>query len=108
MPSKEVVVFSFADKITVENADGLKQRLEMILADKQAVTVIFDLARVRLCDSCGLRLLIHCQRDTAAKGKKLMLYRPDVLFTELLENTKLSHVFTIVDKLDPSLEQAIQ
>jgi anti-anti-sigma factor len=92
--------FVFGEKIWAGNIESLEELLEPLFADPASARVVFDLDRVRLCDSSGLRLLLNFQRRAAASGKSLVLYRPDHILKDLLIATKLYHVFNVVDDLD--------
>jgi anti-anti-sigma factor len=107
MAQNDVVFHAFGDRIFAGNADALRANLEPYFNAGPPRTIVFDLERVRLCDSCGLRLFLNLQRLAAATGKKMILYRPDHIFMDLLENTRLVHVFTVTDTLDPEIAAAL-
>ena len=93
-------VFVFGDSMCAVNADTLREALDKQFARGQFDTLVLDLGQVRLCDSCGLRLLINIQRKAAAAGKQLILYRPDTILKDMLNNTNLSHLFTITGTMN--------
>jgi anti-anti-sigma factor len=94
------LIYRFGEKIFLGNADGLGLIVDKLFESDEAQAVAFDLENVRLCDSYGLKFLINYQRRANTVGRKLFLYRPDAFLREMLDNTKLSHFFTIVDTLD--------
>jgi anti-anti-sigma factor len=94
-----VATHKFGEKIFLGNADGLRFQIDRFFEDPSVTAVVFDMENVRLCDSYGLKFLITYHRKALAAGKKLYLFRPDVILREMLDNTKLSQVFTIVDSM---------
>lgn len=92
--------YTFGERINAGNADALRVKLEPFFESSEPRRVILDVGRVRICDSYGLRLLINLKRKADAEDKELVLYRPDHIFADILQKTKLAHVFTIVDRLD--------
>ena len=107
MPGQDVAYYAFGDRIFTGNADGLTTIVESFFEAGPPATIVFDLERVRLCDSYGLRFFLNLQRRASANKKTMILYRPDSIFRNLLEDTRLIHVFTVTDKLDPAIESAI-
>jgi anti-anti-sigma factor len=108
MPSEnDVAYYPFGERIFAGNADELSAGVEPYFKAGPPHTVVFDLERVKLCDSCGLRLFLNLQRLADAGNKKMILYRPDHIFKDLLETTRLVHVFTVTDTLDPALAAAL-
>jgi anti-anti-sigma factor len=95
-----IMTYRFGEKIFLGNADGLGLIVDKLFENEEAQPIVFDLENVKLCDSYGLKFLINYQRRANTMGRKLLLYRPDVVLREMLDNTKLSHFFTIVDSLD--------
>jgi anti-anti-sigma factor len=94
-----VATFKFGEKIFLGNADGLRSQIDRFFDDAAVTAVVFDMENVRLCDSYGLKFLITYQRKALASGRRLYLFRPDVIVREMLDNTKLSQVFTITDTM---------
>lgn len=99
----ESVLHVFGDRIFAGNADTLRSGIEPLFANGRPHTIVFDLARVKLCDSCGLRLFINLQRLATDRKKAMILFRPDAIFRDLLETTRLTQFFKVVDTLDPVL-----
>jgi anti-anti-sigma factor len=96
------LVHRFGEKIFLGNADGLGVVVDKLFESPEAQTIVFDMENVKLCDSYGLKFLINYQRKANTTGKSLLLYRPDSFLREMLESTKLSHFFIIVDVLNGS------
>jgi anti-anti-sigma factor len=94
-----VATYKFAEKIFLGNADGLRTQIDRFFQDAAVTAIVFDMENVRLCDSYGLKFLITYHRKALATGKPLYLFRPDVILREMLDNTKLSQVFTITDSM---------
>jgi anti-anti-sigma factor len=94
-----VATYKFGEKIFLGNADGLRSHIDKFFEDAAVSAVVFDLENVRLCDSYGLKFLITYHRKSLSAGKKLYLFRPDIIVREMLDNTKLSQVFTITDAM---------
>jgi anti-anti-sigma factor len=94
-----VATFKFGEKIFLGNADGLRSQIDRFFDDAAVTAIVFDMENVRLCDSYGLKFLITYLRKSQSAGKKLYLFRPDTVLREMLDNTKLSQVFTITDTL---------
>ena len=94
-----VATYKFGEKIFLGNADGLRSHIDKLFEDAAVNAVVFDLENVRLCDSYGLKFLITYHRKSLSAGKKLYLFRPDIIVREMLDNTKLSQVFTITDAM---------
>ena len=94
-----VATYRFGEKIFLGNADGLRSHVDRLFEDAAVGAIVFDLENVKLCDSYGLKLLITYHRKSLLAGKKLYLFRPDVIVKEMLDNTKLSEVFTITDSM---------
>jgi len=99
-------VYKFGEKIFLGNADGLGVIIDKILENPATQSVVFDMENVRLCDSYGLKFLITYQRKATAHGKTLFLYRPDAFLKDMLENTKLTHFFSVIDTLDDDIPPA--
>jgi anti-anti-sigma factor len=95
----EDFLFTFGEKIYIGNVDHLQPMIVSRLQDPLYGRVILDLRNVRMCDSQGIRMLLNLQRKAAEAGKGLVLYRPDAILREVLEYTKIAHVFTITDDL---------
>jgi anti-anti-sigma factor len=94
-----VATYKFAEKIFLGNADGLRSHVDGFFEDATVSAIVFDLENVKLCDSYGLKFLITYHRKSLAAGKKLYLFRPDIIIREMLDNTKLSGVFTITGSM---------
>jgi anti-anti-sigma factor len=94
-----VATYKFAEKIFLGNADGLRSGVDRLFEDSGVTTIVFDMENVRLCDSYGLKFLITFQRKALSSGKALYLFRPDFILREMLDNTRLSRVFTITDTM---------
>ncbi len=97
--SPSTATYKFGEKIFLGNADALMIHVDRLFDDATVQTIVFDLEQVKLCDSYGLKFLIGCQRKCNTIGKKLVLFRPDSILRELLDNTKLTHFFTLADTL---------
>jgi anti-anti-sigma factor len=94
-----VATYKFGEKIFLGNADGLRSLIDRFFDDAAVASIVFDMENVRLCDSYGLKFLITYHRKALSAGKKLYLFRPDVILREMLDNTKLSQVFTLTDTM---------
>jgi|WetSurMetagenome_2_1015567.scaffolds.fasta_scaffold00022_4 anti-anti-sigma factor len=94
------LLYRFGEKIFLGNADGLGVIVDRLFQNPEAREIVFDLEKVTLCDSYGLKFLITYQRRANASGKTLLLYRPDASLREMLDSTKLTHFFTVADTLD--------
>jgi anti-anti-sigma factor len=97
-----VATYKFAEKIFLGNADGLRNQIDRFFQDAAVTAVVFDMENVKLCDSYGLKFLITYHRKAISAGKTLYLFRPDIILREMLDNTKLSQVFTITDSMPDS------
>jgi anti-anti-sigma factor len=100
-------IFVFGEKIDTLTCDSYRMRIEPCFEDKKIKTVVLDVSRVRMCDSYGLRLFINLQRVAGQTNRKLILYRPDEILSDLLESTLLTKVFTIVNT-EEQLNQIVQ
>jgi anti-anti-sigma factor len=96
-----VATYKFAEKIFLGNADGLRSHIEKFFDDGAVTTIVFDMENVRLCDSYGLKFLITFHRKALTTGRRLFLFRPDFILREMLDNTRLSQVFSITDSMPP-------
>jgi anti-anti-sigma factor len=94
-----IATYKFGEKIFLGNADGLRSHIDKFFDDAAVEAIVFDLENVRLCDSYGLKFLITYHRKSLTTGKKLYLFRPDIIIREMLDNTKLSGIFTITDSM---------
>jgi anti-anti-sigma factor len=94
-----VATYKFGEKIFLGNADGLRSQIDRCFADTAVTAVVFDMENVTLCDSYGLKFLINYHRKALAAGRKLYLFRPDAILREMLDNTKLSQVFSVTDSM---------
>jgi anti-anti-sigma factor len=97
--TQSTATYKFGEKIFLGNADALMIHVDKFFNDESVTTIVFDLDQVRLCDSYGLKFLISCQRKCNTAGKRLLLYRPDSILREMLDNTKLTHFFSLTDQL---------
>jgi anti-anti-sigma factor len=94
-----VATYKFGEKIFLGNADELRAQIDKFFDDTAVSAVVFDMENVRLCDSYGLKVRITDQRKALSAGRRLYLFRPDVILREMLDNTRLSQVFAITDTM---------
>jgi anti-anti-sigma factor len=95
-----VATCKFGEKLSLGNADTHRAIIDGFFDDPSVDTIMFDMENVRLCDSYGLKFLLTYHRKAEATGKKLILFRPDFILQEMLDNTKLSNVFKIIGASD--------
>jgi anti-anti-sigma factor len=99
-PKPDFALYQFGKDIYIGNADDLWDKIEPIFVDPNKSVIVLDMENVRVCDSYGLRLLINCQRRAEVNHKRMVLLKPDRLIREMLANTRLDSVFSIVETLD--------
>lgn len=92
--------FRFGERVVIGNVDNLNSELESCVGSENIQHIVFDLENVRICDSYGINFLLQFQRKAEKSQKELILYRPGALFRDILKNSGLSHIFTIVDNLE--------
>jgi anti-anti-sigma factor len=93
-----IVIRKFGEKLVLTTTDALNEQCDPLYKDEKIGTIVFDLENVRCCDSYGLKFLIFAQRKAIAANKRLVLYRPDAVLTDMFAATRLLHFFTISDK----------
>jgi anti-anti-sigma factor len=74
----------------------LSETLEKLIA-KQTPRIILDLAAVDFLDSNCLGLLIFSSKRIKAYGGQLCLQNPNGIITELLSESRLQRVLTILE-----------
>jgi anti-anti-sigma factor len=96
MSHESTATYRFGDKIHIGNADGISVAIDRLFTADVATRIVLDMGNVRICDSYGLRLLVSFQRKATSTGKKLLLFQPDRMLSEMLAAVNLTSVFTIV------------
>jgi anti-anti-sigma factor len=62
--------------------------------------LILDLAKVTFCDSSGLSLFIDLHRQADANGGWLRLAGPQAELRDMLQVTRLDHLFALYDTVE--------
>ena len=106
-PRRDAILFTLSDRLLVDTVDAIRQRLDALLRPDEVQVLVLDMVQVRLCDSSGLRLLLSVQRDADRLAKRVVLYRPERVMRDLLDTTRLSQVFAIVNNLDSELQSRL-
>lgn len=94
-------IITLGERLDVSTVDSRWKQIESLLEQNTTGRIIADASHVRICDSSGLRLLIHLQRKAAIARRRLVVYKPDESLMTILANTRLTHIFTIMSTLEP-------
>lgn len=84
---------------TLEELTGL---LDRCIGQRQP-RIVIDMTSIPLVDSCGMELLVDCQRQSIARGGCIKLASPTQLCREILKATNVIAMFEVFDN---SLEAA--
>lgn len=100
MSEKSIHTIRFGEKVIIGTVDNLILELDSYISKKSISKIVFDLENVIMCDSYGLTFFVQARQKSSKANIELVLYRPNKLLKDILENTKLINVFTIVETLD--------
>jgi anti-sigma B factor antagonist len=96
-----VLVVRLTGEIDLSNVDQLQQRLTVLVAPGQDLTL--DLTGIEYIDSQGLRLLVQLHENHVSSGSKLQVVAPPGGFTrEVLEMTSIDEDIAVLDAPNPS------
>jgi anti-anti-sigma factor len=93
-------IHAFGESIGIELVDELHRMLVPVFSNPAISMMVCDMGNVRVCDSSGLRFLLSLQRKANETGKRLIIYRPQTMFRQLLEHTNLIQVFSVHESLE--------
>lgn len=79
------------------NAKGFRDWVRDSIEDGHTHLEI-DLSQTTFVDSCGLGALVALHKAVAARDGKLRLLNPQPAVRQLLELTRLNHVFEVVSE----------
>lgn len=98
MDNKFTVVALEGDITTVQ-AGALKQRISQLIASSPFECLIIDLDKVRYIDSSGLGVLVTAFKRMKERQGAVKLFGLQPRVKAVLDVTRMSQVFEIIDKL---------
>ena len=101
------VLLTLSGRIDLSSRQHLRTLIEDGLA-KGATDVLLDLCEVSFIDSAGFGALIACCSLGQKHGGRLLLTRIPKRVYDLMELTRLVHVFEIVDAVECGLASDTQ
>ncbi len=98
-----IVVIEFSGKIMGETADSAIVKKVYEYADQKKVNFVFDFCHVEWMNSRGLGLCIASATTLRNRSGELKLACTVGKVQELLENTRMFHVFECFDSVDKAI-----
>ena len=93
-------IFRMEGEITVNSLIKATGELNKIVGRKNFKDLVIDLSQVEYIDSKGINLLINLKKKIEEKHKDFYIMTPSEVVTNVLEETSLVKVFTILDSSD--------
>jgi len=91
----DVTVLSFHDDITIGRGDVILRDRVAELLEQGRVRIVLDLEGVSRMDSAGVGELVACYKRAKEEGGGLKLLNLPPAIDDLLQVSKLNHVFEI-------------
>jgi anti-anti-sigma factor len=88
--------FRFSERIHIGNADWLREEILPHVIDATVMRIILNMESVQECASYGLKLLLDIHRHAQTLSKEVIIKNPTAIIADLLKDTKLNTVFTII------------
>lgn len=95
-----IVIIKFKGSMGIEDAVKIQKDIEQIIIRSKAKDFVLDLVDVNKIDSTGLGTLVGAQATGRVNAKRLMFYRPNKLFMDMLEDSELSGFFPMLEDDD--------
>jgi anti-sigma B factor antagonist len=83
------------NQLGAANANAFRDWVRENLADTQK-NLELDLSETAFIDSCGLGALVALHKTACSRGGKLRLLNPQSPVQQILELTRMDHIFEIV------------
>src|SRR5262245_3403542 len=96
-PQGNTVVVSEMTELGASNANDLRDRVRSALGNGRN-KVDIDLAETSYIDSCGIGALISIQKRVASLDGAVRLLRPQPPVRQILQLTRMHHIFEILEK----------
>lgn len=93
-------ILRFKGDMLIEDAVMLEDEMEDIIIHSEAKDVALDLIDIDKIDSTGLGAIVRAQATGRVNGKRLMLYRPNAIFMNILEDLELTGFFPMLEDND--------
>lgn len=90
-------IFRAEGEISVNSLLSATGELNKIIGSKKLKDLVIDLSKVEYIDSKGINLLVNLKKKIEERKKELYLLTPSEIVTQLLKDTSLIKVFTILE-----------
>lgn len=100
-------VVHMPEKLTMANANSVKQQLTEMIDDGKTNLVI-DLAGMSFTDSSGLAVLVAVYKNIQKLGGSAVILSPQPAVQSLLELTRLQELFEIYQDPNAAIERVSQ